>query len=526
MKLFLNQILLFCSIITFGQDLYTIKVSVPNKADEVFIVGNQESLGNWKPEKIKMSRISDYEREISLNLVFPAEYKFTRGNWESEAIISQLTEQPNFILKEKPLTEQYYSIQGWTDQIDKFSTYSKFKISEISSTILNHKRKIYVSLPENYNENITYPVIYVTDANILNIFEIVVQTLRQQSNFSNFPECIIVGIYIDIQNRNNELDIQFGENGKKFKDYIFKEVIPYINSKYSTSNFKAIYGHSNGAEYNHYLMFEKDNPFDAFINISENLVDLENGQIEKIKNKYIDFLKNNKKPIKYFVASAKYDDPNRYPSGQEIKNIIENFPNKNVSFQQNIYKSWHVDLIGYSIYDAFKYIFMDYQDYGLFEEKINSENFNYKEIKEKFLSQNEKYIKPYVENDASTSVVSEIIKKSNNPKILKQYLDFEDEKYEIYNLYVRAILFFEINDLDNALLYLEKMVNENDQNSIRQLIKSNGKSYIEIYKKANKLKVGYKNLEILQGKNKNLKNELKAIKEKIKCRVGKGESHP
>ena len=70
------------------------------------------------------------------------------------------------------------------------------------------------------------------------------------------------------------------------------------------------------------------------------------------------------------------------------------------------------------------------------------------------------------------------------------------------------------------------MVNENNRNSIRQLIKSNGKSYIEIYKKANKLKVGYKNLEILQGKNKNLKNELKAIKEKIKCRVGKGESHP
>ena len=31
------------------------------------------------------------------------------------------------------------------------------------------------------------------------------------------------------------------------------------------------------------------------------------------------------------------------------------------------------------------------------------------------------------------------------------------------------------------------MVNENDRNSIRQLIKSNGKSYIEIYKKANKL---------------------------------------
>jgi predicted alpha/beta superfamily hydrolase len=512
----LTQILLLVSIISFGQDLTTIKVSVPNKTDEVFIVGNQESLGNWKPEKIKMSKISDYEREISLNLVFPAEYKFTRGNWQSEAIISKLSDQPNFILKNKPLKEEYYSIKGWTDQIDKFSTFSEFKISEINSTILNQKRKIYISLPENYNENISYPVIYVTDANILNIFEIVVQTLRQQSNFYNFPDCIIVGIYIDIKNRNNELDIKFEENGKKFKDYIFKEVIPYINLKYSTSKFKAIYGHSNGAEYNHYLMFEKDNPFDAFINISENLIDLENGQIEKIKNKYIDFLKNNKKPIKYFVASAKYDDPNRYPSGQEINNIIESNPNDYVSFQQNVYKSWHVDLIGYSIYDAFKYIFSDYQNYGLFEEKINSSEFNYKKIKETFLSQNEKYINPYVENDASTSVVSEIIKKSNNPKILQQYLDVEDEKYEIYNLYVRAILFFEINDLDSALFYLEKMVNENDQNSIQQLIKSNGKLYIEIYKKANKLKVAYKNIEILQGKNKNLKNELKAVKEQIK----------
>lgn len=516
MKTYITQILFLISIFSSAQEFTTIRVSVPNKSDEVFIVGNQECLGNWKPEKIKMSRISDYEREVSLNLVFPAEYKFTRGNWESEAIITQLTEQPNFILKEKPLIEQYYSIQGWKDQIDKFATYSKFKISEINSNILKNKRKIYVSLPENYNENIDYPVIYVTDANILNIFEIVVQTLRQQSNFSNFPECIVVGIYIDIQNRNNELDIQFGESGKKFKDYIFKEVIPYIDTKYSTSNFKAIYGHSNGAEFNHYLMFEKDNPFDAFVNISENLIDLENGQIERIESKYIDFLKNNKKPIKYFVASAIYDDPNRYPSGQKIKNIIESFPNQNVSFQQNIYKSWHVDLIGYSVYDAFKFIFADYQNYGLFEEKINFEDFNYQKVKENFIIQNEKYIQPYAENDASTSIVFDIVKKSNNPKFLKQFLDFEDGKYNNYNLYVKAILFYEINDLANALLYLDKMVIDNDQNSIRQLINSEGKLYIEIYKTANKLKVANKNLEILLVKNQNLKNELKSIKEKIK----------
>ncbi|MGX1025291.1 alpha/beta hydrolase-fold protein [Psychroflexus sp. MBR-150] len=516
MKKNLIIILLLSSIISFGQELTTIKISVPNETDEVFIVGNQDSFGNWQPDKVKMNRISDYEREISLNLTFPAEFKFTRGTWESEAIITKLTGEPNFVLSEKPSTKLFYKIQGWTDQIDKFSTFSDFKISEIKSNFLKQNRKVYISLPENYNKNINYPVIYVTDANILNIFEIVVQTLRQQSNFSNFPECIVVGIYINIRERNNELDIEYGENGKKFKDYIFKEVIPFIENNYSTSEFKAIYGHSNGAEYNHHLMFETDNPFDAFMNISENLIELENGKFEIIKNKYIKFLSNNRKPIKYFVASAKYDDPNRYPSGIEIEKVIVNNPNKNVDFQQKVYKSWHVDLIGYSILDAFQFVFSDYQDYSLFEKGVNSNNFNYKEVKEKYLKQNEKYIQPYIENDASSVVVGEIIRKTGKSKVLNQYLDYEDENNEIYNLYVRAILFYEINDLETALYYLDKMVKENDQNSIQQLINSNAVSYIEIYKKANKLEIGYKNLDILKKNNPELEKEINLIKQKIK----------
>jgi len=88
MKTILTNLLVFISLVTFGQDLTTIRVSVPNNTDEVFIVGNQKSLGDWLPDKIKLNKISEYEREISLNLTFPAEFKFTRGNWGSEAIIN------------------------------------------------------------------------------------------------------------------------------------------------------------------------------------------------------------------------------------------------------------------------------------------------------------------------------------------------------------------------------------------------------------------------------------------------------
>lgn len=63
----------------------TIKVKVPDKNDEIFITGNQENLANWNPNKIKLNKISDFERAITLNLKSIAEFKFTRGSWETEA---------------------------------------------------------------------------------------------------------------------------------------------------------------------------------------------------------------------------------------------------------------------------------------------------------------------------------------------------------------------------------------------------------------------------------------------------------
>jgi predicted alpha/beta superfamily hydrolase len=63
----------------------TIKVKVPKKEDTIYITGNQTNLGNWNPGKMKMKKISDYEREITLKLKSPAKFKFTRGNWDSEA---------------------------------------------------------------------------------------------------------------------------------------------------------------------------------------------------------------------------------------------------------------------------------------------------------------------------------------------------------------------------------------------------------------------------------------------------------
>ena len=516
MKTILTNILILISLVSFGQEITTIRVSVPNKTDDVYIVGNQENLGNWQPDKVKLNKISDYEREISLNLTFPAEFKFTRGKWDSEAIINQLSGQPNFILKNKPIQDEYYKIQGWTDQINKFSTYSDFQIVEINSKVLDQKRKLYISLPENYNQQIKYPVIYVTDAHNLHHFEIVSQTIRQQSNFSNFPECIVVGIYIIGKERYKEMDRTYSENGIKFKNYIFEEVIPFVDKNYSTSSFKAIFGHSDGAEYNHYLMFETNNPFDAFMNISENLSDLYNENIEPIRNKFIAFLNRNKKPIKYFIASAKYDhDDFRYRSGLEIDKIFQNNQNNTIDFKHNVYKSWHNDLVGYSVLDALKFIFSDYQDYSLFENCFTDNKFNYASAKQKFIQQNEKYIQPYIENENSSAVVFRIIDTSKKVDLLNQMLEFEDPEFEIFDYYARAILFTEFKDYNTSVKYWEKVIEVNNEQNIIQIINNKAKFLFETYGSINNKEQAYRNLEFLLQKNPEYELEFKYLLAKI-----------
>lgn len=70
-----------------SEELYQVNISVtvPNKDDEVYITGNQPSLSNWQPDKLLMNRESDYTRVITLKLQNPAEIKFTRGSWETQA---------------------------------------------------------------------------------------------------------------------------------------------------------------------------------------------------------------------------------------------------------------------------------------------------------------------------------------------------------------------------------------------------------------------------------------------------------
>lgn len=463
MKTIVGFLILISTLNFYGQTLTKIKVSVPNKTDEVYIVGNQANLGDWNPNKIKMTKTSDFEREISIEVTLPAEYKFTRGTWESEAIITDLYNQPNFVLIEKNNSDITYLIQGWTDEIKSYNLYSKFEITSINSEILNQKRKLYIYKPKNFNPENKYPIVYLTDADNLNNFEFALQTLQQLSKFNLIPECILVGI--NQMERGKELDRNFGENGKKFSEFIFNELVPYINSHYQSSEYNILIGHSDGASYNHYLMFQEDNPFNAFVNISEDIQKLytfmDNNPYRESLNKYKKYFLNYKgKEIKLFTASGNYDFWHRYEAGETIDSLFKAHPNKNVTFEHKIYPAEHNELVAYSMQDALKFVFKDFRDFKSFKANLITLS-NYKSAIETLKSGIEKYGISYQFTDEDTDIINEIVFGTRNYDLFKQWNLEENNDYDFYNKLQIASILTEINPIEANKLFEEEISKKN-----------------------------------------------------------------
>lgn len=94
----------------------TINLKVLDKDDDVYITGNQQALGNWNPSEVKMQRISDFQRSIKLNLKSPAEFKFTRGNWETEGGVKLNGGSGNIYINPEKASSFAFEISYWVDK--------------------------------------------------------------------------------------------------------------------------------------------------------------------------------------------------------------------------------------------------------------------------------------------------------------------------------------------------------------------------------------------------------------------------
>ena len=132
----------------FAQQNVTIKVIVPSKTYEVYVTGNQESLGNWDPSVVKMNKVSGFEREIAADISYPAEFKFTKGKWENEGIINQLDNNPNQKLSDTN-SKNIFVVKGWANESNEESLGLGYSTKIFQSKYLGAERLVKIALPEN-----------------------------------------------------------------------------------------------------------------------------------------------------------------------------------------------------------------------------------------------------------------------------------------------------------------------------------------------------------------------------------------
>ena len=403
----------------FAQEKRTIKVIVPNKTDEIFITGNQDALGDWNPGSVKMTKTSDFEREITVDLNYPAEFKFTKGDWNSEGIIERLDNNPNLKIADQN-SRTIFMVKGWSNESDGKALGLDYNIKHFQSEYLGAERLIKIVLPENYDPSKKYPVFYTTDAG-WNIFGVAKDFISNASKdeYKLAPEAILVGIVHGMtngeSNRNKDLDVYYGKTGQNFKNFVFKELVPYIDNTYSTSNFNVMIGHSNGAEYNHFLLLEEENPFRGFISFSTNFFS------KDVRQEMGDFMKNYQgKNMYYFVANATADSPDRIEAGDDYEKIYNANKNEKFNFNKITYKADHNSVVPLAFLDGIQFIFKDYRNFD------NYPTFAaYKDNYPKDLSTNYGLEEKYRINDLDSFLMDIITRK--NKEDLDTFLQFVKE---------------------------------------------------------------------------------------------------
>jgi predicted alpha/beta superfamily hydrolase len=151
------------------------------------------------------------------------------------------------------------------------------KTDTLDSKILNEQRPLMIHLPDGYSSEKSYPVIYLLDgsANYHNTSTIVAHLSWTYDKIC--PEMIVVGILNT--NRNRDLTpykpsfdpnmpqymLEESGGGEEFISFIEKELMPFIDSKYTTAPFRVYSAHSLGGFMVLHTLLHHTELFNAYI---------------------------------------------------------------------------------------------------------------------------------------------------------------------------------------------------------------------------------------------------------------------
>ena len=133
----------------------------------------------------------------------------------------------------------------------------------IPSTILGGNREIQIHLPKSYGESSDeFPVLYVLNGQRWFLYAVnLEETLH---NLELTPEFIVVGISTNNEQGNARFAF-FNQNSDKLLDFLKNELIPYIDSRYSTTDERLLFGWEYAGAFTIESIFQQPELFNAYM---------------------------------------------------------------------------------------------------------------------------------------------------------------------------------------------------------------------------------------------------------------------
>jgi len=229
----------------------------------------------------------------------------------------------------------------------------------IHSNKLKEDRQLKILLPRGYSNDDAkkYPLIVVFDGDYL--FEAVAGNVDYFSYWEDMPEAIVVGIKQDEQryddsmySEQNSLPIEKGAN---FFEFIGYELVPYMDNKYKTENFRVVVGHGETANFMDYYLLKDVPLFQAYISLSPDLA-------PQMTQYLTDRLKTIDKKVFYYLATSTNDVPEIKEKVEGLNQSLQALDNKNVHYNFDSFEGpSHYSLPAYAIPKALENIFFIFQ---------------------------------------------------------------------------------------------------------------------------------------------------------------------
>jgi predicted alpha/beta superfamily hydrolase len=216
----------------------------------------------------------------------------------------------------------------------------------ISSKILNTDREIQIYLPDSYvSSKQRYPVLYILDGQWF--FSSGVSVQKALRTPDAIPEMIVVGI----KNSNPLRRSLFSDESYKFTDFLKKEVISFVDSKFRTNKERIIFGWEAAAYYISETILKEKGLFTGGI-----VTDGGYASEEIVK----DFKSST--DVYLYMANSKKDIFNIKETEAFNKILIKNNP-KNLHWKYELFNDEVHETLGHlALYKGIKYYYHNYDD--------------------------------------------------------------------------------------------------------------------------------------------------------------------